>query len=149
MWFSRRKKVKEITIPETPHEHTWKDMPWYIHYEYDGGNKKAEYQIMEPYICITCGERKDVQLESRHLTGVNYEEGMGFIKEVEKKYKRYIKPRAVVEDMINNILLVRDPQYLEMVENIRGTPHKNVGTSARMRPQGTDKSPKIDFSKKE
>lgn len=149
MWFSRHKKIKEIIIPEAPHEHTWKDMPWYLLYEYDGGTKKAEYQIIEPYICITCGERKNIQLESRQLTGVNYEEGMGFIKEVEKKYKRYIKPRAVVEDMINNILLVRDPQHLEMVENIRGIPHKNVGTSAHMRPQNTDKNPKIDFSKKE
>ena len=108
-------------------------MPWYLVYEYDGGEKKAEYQIIEPYICITCGERKNIQLEGRHLAGVSYEEGMAFIKEVEKKYKRYIKPRAVVEDMINNILLVKDPEQLAMFEDMRGSPHKNVGSSARMK----------------
>ena len=35
--------------------------------------------------------------------------------------------------MINNILLVKDPERLAMLEEMRGIPHKNVGTSAEMK----------------
>ena len=35
--------------------------------------------------------------------------------------------------MINNILLVKDPERLAMFEEMRGTPHKNCGSSAEMK----------------
>ena len=134
-WFKKKNKKQEqeqrLTIQAPPHEHTWKDMPWFLQYEYDGGQSKAEYTVIEPYVCITCGQRKNVELESRNLTGVSYEEGMKFIENVEKKYHKYLKPRAVVEDMINNILLVKDSSRLEMLEQMMGTPHSGVGTSSR------------------
>lgn len=133
--FNRKKKVaeEEFVIPEIPHKHTWKDMPWYLTYSYNGGASKVEYSIIEPYICITCGERKNVELESRNFSGIDYKEGMEFVKAVEKKYKEYLKPRAVVEDMINNIILVKDASRLNMIEKIYGFPYQNIGTSAEMK----------------
>ena len=133
-----RKKDKHIpqyqpVFPEIKHEHTWKDLPWYMEIEYSGTNHTAKYEIIEPYICITCGERKNVVLERNTWQNISSTDREEKYKEIYKRYKKYLKPRAVVEDMINNILLVKDPEHLEMVENIRGIPHKKCGTSAEMK----------------
>ena len=50
-----------------------------------------------------------------------------------KKYKAYLRPQAVVEDMINDILLVKDASHLDMIERLRGLPHRGVGTSSKYR----------------
>lgn len=130
--FNRKKKVeeKEIVIPEIPHEHTFKDMPWYMNTYYSEGEKSAKYEIYEPYICITCGERKNILLEERHWNGITPEQREKFYQRVRSRYKKYLKPRAIVEDMINNIILVKDAQRLNMIEKMYGFPHQNVGTSA-------------------
>lgn len=139
MGIFRRKKIAdqlptyELAIPEIKHEHTWKDLPWYMEAEYNGVKNTAQYEIIEPYICITCGERKNVVLEKCAWQNITVKDREEEFAKVQKKYKKYLKPRAVVEDMINNILLVKDPEHLEMVENIRGTPHKRCGTSAEMK----------------
>ena len=135
--FSRKKDISipqyEPVFPEIKHEHTWKDLPWYMEVEYSGTKNTAQYEIIEPYICITCGERKNVVLEKCAWQNITAKDRDEEFAKVQKKYKRYLKPRAVVEDMINNILLVKDPEHLEMVENIRGIPHKKCGTSAEMK----------------
>ena len=131
--FNRKKKIedtKEIIIPELPHTHTWKDMPWYMNTTYSECDKSANYEIYEPYICITCGERKNVLLEERHWKGLTSEQREEFYQKVRARYKKYLKPRAIVEDMINNIILVKDAQRLNMIEKMYGFPHQNVGTSA-------------------
>ena len=134
MWpFKKKVNEKDNSVEiefKVPHEHTWKDMPWYMITEYSESKQTASYQIIEPYICITCGERKDVKLESTQWNGITVEERKKFFQEVRDKYKDYLKPRAVVEDMINNILLVKDAQHLNMLEKMHGLPHQNVGTSA-------------------
>ena len=135
--FSRKKDISipqyEPVFPEIKHEHTWKDLPWYMEVEYSGTKNTAQYEIIEPYICITCGERKNVVLEKCAWQNITAKDRDEEFAKVQKKYKRYLKPRAVVEDMINNILLVKDPEHLEMVENLRGIPHKKCGTSAEMK----------------
>ena len=136
--FSKKKKQKELIIPNMPHEHTWKDMPWYMEVRYNGENKTAGYEIIEPYICVTCGERKNVRLESEDWSNISAQEREKIYSKIRNRYKKYLKPRAVVEDMINNILLVKDPDYLDMVEEMRGLPHRKCGTSAEMERQDTD-----------
>ena len=135
--FSRKKDTPipqyQPVFPEIKHEHTWKDMPWYMEISYNTSNKTASYEIIEPYICVTCGERKDKILEKTSWTGISVKERDEEYEKVRKLYSKYLKPKAVVEDMINNILLVKDPEHLEMVENMRGTPHKRCGTSAEMK----------------
>ena len=136
--FSKKKKQKELIIPNVPHEHTWKDMPWYMEVRYNGENKTAGYEIIEPYICVTCGERKNIRLEAEDWSNISAQEREKIYSKIRNKYKKYLKPRAVVEDMINNILLVKDPDYLDMVEEMRGLPHRKCGTSAEMARQDTD-----------
>lgn len=135
--FNRRKNTSipeyQPVFPELKHTHTWKDLPWYMTVSYNGGKKEADYEIIEPYICLTCGERKDVILERCSWQNISSDDRDKEYEKVKKRYKQYLKPRAVVEDMINNILLVKDPNHLEMVENMRGTPHKRCGTSAEMK----------------
>ena len=136
--FSKKKKQKELIIPNMPHEHTWKDMPWYMEVRYNGENKTAGYEIIEPYICVTCGERKNIRLEAEDWSNISAQEREKIYSKIRNRYKKYLKPRAVVEDMINNILLVKDPDYLDMVEEMRGLPHRKCGTSAEMERQDTD-----------
>ena len=146
--FSRKKKQKDLIIPNVPHEHTWKDMPWYMKVYYNGTDKIAGYEIIEPYICVTCGERKNVTLEKEDYSNIGVEEREDIFKKVRIRYKKYLKPRAVVEDMINNILLVKDPDYLDMVEEMRGLPHRRCGTSAEMERRDTDFKIELNREKK-
>jgi len=135
--FSRKKKNTEEENPklefEFKHEHTWKDMPWYMEVLYDGAERTASYQIIEPYICITCGERQNKVLEKESWHNITVEAREKIYEAIRKRYHKYLRPRAVVEDMINNILLVKDPGRLEMLEKMRGTPHSGCGTSSRMK----------------
>ena len=129
MWPFSKKKKKD-TVFQMAHTHTWKDMPWYMEEYYNPKEKTAEYSIIEPYICITCGERENKVLERQSWTGISVSERERIYEEVRNKYKKYLKPRAIIEDMINNILLVKDPNYLNMVETQRGLPYRNCGTSS-------------------
>ena len=148
MWPFKKKlkdnSVHVLDVISPPHEHTWKDMPWYMDTEYDGSTRVASYIIVEPYICVTCGERINKILESakwNNISTTNREEEYALVR---KKYRKYLKPRAVVEDMINNILLVKDPDFLDMVETMRGLPHRGCGTSARMKPVNETNQPKLE-----
>lgn len=132
--FNRKKKGADITeILPIAHEHTWKDMPWYMKTWYDSGQRIAGYSIIEPYICISCGERKDKVLEKTEWTNINSREREEEYENIHKKYKAYLRPQAVVEDMINDILLVKDANHLDMIERLRGLPHRGVGTSSKYR----------------
>lgn len=144
-WFSRRKKEIEEASKDTleiefkiPHEHTWKDMPWYMTIMYDGERKTASYSIIEPYICIKCGEREDKLLEKNTWQNISPEAREEEYKKVQKRYKDYLKPRAVVEDMINNILMVKDVKHLEMMEKMQGLPHSGCGSSSNMKDNETE-----------
>jgi len=134
--FSWKKKdgdtttIFDVVVP--PHEHTWKDLPWYMEVGYDGPAKWAEYRIIEPYICVTCGEVKRKVLEQESWTRINAKDREEFYDKIRETYKDYLKPRAVVEDMILNIQLVKDPAHLAMVEKLNGTPHQGCGTSSKM-----------------
>lgn len=131
--FNRKKQTAaEPVLPIFEHQHTWKDMPWYMEVEYDGVAQTALYRIIEPYICVTCGERKNVCLEKENWRNIDPTTRDERYAKIRRRYKKYLKPRAVIEDMINNIILVKDANHLNMVEEMRGLPHKNVGTSAEM-----------------
>lgn len=135
--FSRKKKNTEEENPKLEfkfkHEHVFKDMPWYMEVQYDGAEKTASYQIIESYICITCGERQNKVLEKESWQGITVDAREKEYEAIRKRYHKYLRPRAVVEDMINNILLVKDPGRLEMLEKMRGTPHSGCGTSSKMK----------------
>lgn len=136
----------DFDIPTPPHQCIMKDMPWYMEVEYDGSKRWAQYKIIEPYICINgCGRRENVVLEHESWYGISTDTRDKYYNKIKNKYKKYLKPRAVVEDMINNILLVKDPGRLAMIEAMRGTPHSGCGTSATMQMPQKEQESETDF----
>lgn len=130
----KRKKKQEIHIEAPAHVCVMKDLPWYMEVEYNSREETASYKIIEPYICITgCQKRINKILEECAWSNIDAETRAKYFNRIKKKYADYLKPRAIVEDMINNIFLVKDPDYLENVEKLRGTPHRGCGTSAQMK----------------
>lgn len=99
--------------------HTWKDFPWYMTTEYNSCNMTLNIRIFEPYVCMHCKERKDIQLN--HITHTNVtssKKQIEFIDFYLDKYKDYIKPIPVVEDMINDYIYV-DREKLDILEKLR------------------------------
>lgn len=132
-------RKKETPLPIL-HEHTWKDMPWYIVRTFDPDENVGNCQIIEPYICIVCGARKDVELETYTWQSLTPTQRDARVQAIMEKYKDYLQPRAVVEDMINNILLVKDVHHLHMMEERLGLPYRGVGTSEKTLAKNTIKT---------
>ena len=135
--FNRKKKEEQIPRPifefvAPKCKHQYKDFPWYMETSYNGAKQTASYRIIEPYVCILCGDRQDKVLEGDSWTNISSSIREDFYKAIRKKYKEYLKPRAIVEDMINNVLLVKDPESLKLLEKFRGSPHMDCGTSSTM-----------------
>lgn len=143
----KKKEQEDFQFPEIKHTHTFKDMPWYMDVTYNGTLRTAGYTIIEPYICVVCGERKNVVLERANYSDISVNERRKIFSDVRHRYKEFLKPRAIVEDMINNILLVKDINHLNMVEEMRGLPHRNCGTSANMKTLETDYKIKVKDTK--
>ena len=133
--FNRKKETPQPIL----HEHTWKDMPWYLERTFDPDKNIGECRIIEPYICIVCGARKNIPLENYVWQGLTSAQRDFRVQAIMEKYKDYLQPRAVVEDMINNILLVKDVHHLHMMEERMGLPYRGVGTSEKTLAKNTIK----------
>ncbi len=113
-----------IKPPARACQHKWTDIKdddgndlWYMEVSvYNDGDYK--YEVVEPYVCIHCKERKDVVLEKRswHVDSVN--DAWNELKKIRKKYPQ-IKDRAIVENAINDLQLV-DRHYLRIAANVMG-----------------------------
>ncbi len=145
--FSRKKKKEpEITpIIKPVHTHTWKDLPWYMETDYDGVHKTASYKIIEEYICITCGEVKRQVLEEEYWSNITSKEREEAYSDICKRYKEYLRPKAVVKDMINDIKLVQDAERLRLMEKLHSIPHPDVGNAKQNIPTKPDTVPKIEL----
>lgn len=131
MWPFKKKKKTPAQV--SLHTCVMKDMPWYMETSYDGDLHIAYYKIVEPYICVAgCGKRINKCLEEHQYGNISAETREKIYNDVRKRYREYLKPKAVVEDMINNILLVQDPDHLAMMEKLRGLPYSGCGTSSQM-----------------
>lgn len=100
--------------------HKFQDFPWYIEglfkfCDYDFNYGKQTISIYKPYVCIHCKERKDVLLQEMHNAHMTEAEGDQWYNAVRKQYAEHIKPRPVVEAMINDMQLV-DREYLELAK---------------------------------
>jgi hypothetical protein len=123
MWpFSRKKKVEETpkVIEPRPCQHKYKDFPWYTDGTYNENTKVLDVSIIEPYVCIHCGHRKDVVLDHFSRIFGKFEEAEKFYDDFQDgKYTNMIEKKAVVEDMINDMVLV-DRQYIEIYMRLHG-----------------------------
>lgn len=114
--FFNRKKNKNSPLPSPPCNHKWKDFPWYIESTlFDNG--KLLVEIIEPYVCIYCKKQKNIILKKITRSNITRSGANELICELEEKYKDFIKDEAVVNDMINDMILV-DREYLRLYEEV-------------------------------
>ncbi len=122
--FSRKpqRKPQPESPPKKVCDHKWTDIQdengdcWYM--EYDVNDRTFSYAIYQPYVCIHCKARKDILLENRVITCKRNSEAFEKLDEVKKQYPQ-IRPRAIVEDKINDFQLV-DRDYLHYASLVIG-----------------------------
>ena len=131
-FWNRNKKVEKTEAPDfnppkpPPCPHTWVDFPWYLDHSFKNYNNnnypdKGESTIViyEPYVCVHCQKRKDVELYRERQTYMTMERHLKKIEEWKELYKDHIKPKPVVEDMINDAIYV-DKGKVAIVAKLRG-----------------------------
>ena len=125
MFFNRNKNKNKNPPPSPPPcNHKWKDFPWYINSTlFDNG--KFLIEIIEPYVCIYCKKQKNIVLKKITRSNITRSGANEFICELEEKYKDYIKDKAIVNDMINDMILV-DREYLRLYEEVVNNKRKDT-----------------------
>ena len=94
--------------------HKYRDFHWYIEGEYRAHSpSRFSIRIIEPYVCVWCGDRKNQVLQEvvREGNMASKSEMVEVTKSLMDTYGDKIRPRAFVEDEINDMQLV-DRDYL-------------------------------------
>ena len=124
MWLFKKKRVEEPKEKEC--QHKFKDFDWYCEAIYDGTAEHFEAYIYEPYVCIFCGERKDIELVKAYSSNVHsLEEAKNLKKSFEEPYRDRLRDRAFIEDEIQDMILV-DRQYIDIYEKLHGNQSKDI-----------------------
>ena len=143
-WMKKKKKTEisptgvEPTFTPPPAKvckHTWKDFPWYIEGSYSKYPNGSSYtmKVKEPYVCIYCGKREDKVLECIERDNITIQQADEILQSTTEAYAAYCKPRAIVEDMINDFKLV-DPQTLYYYEMLhKQAPKSSFATPSSLR----------------
>lgn len=108
------KKKPPIEQVEKKCEHKYQDFPWFLNWEIEGG--RYIIKVIEPYVCIYCGQRENKVLAG--YTGTGYQECPKLLNSLSSRFKDHIKSQEEVEDMINDMVLV-DPEYLKWYHLLR------------------------------
>lgn len=117
MWPFKRKEEPKLIEPP-PCKHKYQDFPMYVTTNYSGYNNSVTISVYEPYICIYCKDRKDVELERTVLKSISRQRAD---METEAKIKElgdHCKPIWEIEDMIHDFQLV-DREWLELAKFVR------------------------------
>lgn len=114
-----QKILEELSKPPCQRQggqHMWRDFPPYISFTWEG-NGRGNIEIIEKYVCTLCHKTTTKTLES--LKYADYKRDLFFkdLEETQKKYKDFIKPRAIVEDMVNDAIMV-DRQKLKFWDQL-------------------------------
>lgn len=121
LFFKNKNKKDTKEMKEVQCCHKYKDFPWYIEtniYHYDT-RKIIDYEInlIEPYVCVKCHDRKNITLNTMNGKRTTYEKYLQQLQAVQEKYKDKIKERPEIEDMINDMIFV-DREYLNLYEEV-------------------------------
>ena len=124
-FLDKNKNEERHSTPQSPScQHKFQDFPWYIESNMYTGNYPSQncltYRIIEPYVCVYCGERRNIILENRELTGYSKTNMEKVINDLKETYADRIKPEPIIEDMINDFKLV-DVEYLKWYHFLAGT----------------------------
>lgn len=110
-WF--RKKKNEEPAPaaepvkswcERTGKHLYEDLPWYLLYYYNADEHQSEFEIHEVYVCHLCHDVKDVLLSSYTMAANSLKQHNSNLESMEEKYGAYLKPHAVVMDMVQDMI---------------------------------------------
>ena len=122
MWpFKKKKEVKARVLPPKKCEHKYKDFDWYVTSNYYLNTNILKVEIIEPYVCIFCGNRIDKELHT-YATVCDKDKINKKVKDFIEPYQSKLKERAFIEDEINDFILV-DKDYIEaymLIHNKRG-----------------------------
>ena len=117
----KRKQEPEAAPIRSPCEifgHTWKDFPPYLEYNYRQG-EECNIKIIESYVCICCKQRVNETIGQRTIISFSRDSFFKEVNCIKNKYKKFLKPRAIVEDMIHDAIYV-DREKLEAWERLHG-----------------------------
>lgn len=132
-WFTKKKnnnKVEEVSTLYVPKEceHFWWDSsPYFIfswNVYYSEANKKREKEkqlgrlvtkIYETYICCKCKQRNDEVLQTIEIEDITRNNALIEIEKQKEEYKNFCKPRAEVEDEINDLIYGIDRNLLQTI----------------------------------
>lgn len=120
-WPWMRKEPKEPAEPvisEVKCPHTYKDFPWYMESQYDRGTCVLHFKIIEPYVCLHCGDRQNIILEKGDRYVTTYKEACSVTDFIYDQHKDDLRQKAVVEDMIHDAIYV-DREKLDILERLR------------------------------
>lgn len=102
--------------------HTWKDFPAYMTMVWDKYGESS-ITIIEPYVCLCCKQRKDIPLYHFHRYNMTRNTLADMKQQLEQEYASILKPRAIVEDMINDAIYV-DREKLDAWERLHSDTKK-------------------------
>jgi len=128
IWFKKKEPEVAQPPPEIKHEchHKWKDFDWYIEMEYNrylsGPYGRVEIKIIEPYVCVLCGEREDKQLMRYYNDKISEEDAREQLRKITNEHKSFLKSRLQIEDEIADMQHHIDREYLQILENL--FPHR-------------------------
>lgn len=127
--FSNRRRIKELEDKIAREEkvemrppcevfgHNWRDFPPFLEFGWRGKSDDSIIQIKEYYVCTCCHKKQTKILLSRRYRGYDQEYFFNQVKEFQTEYKDFLKPEAVVEDMVNDAIMV-DRQKLKFWDQL-------------------------------
>ena len=115
-WLEFYKCIVEIQDKPPKCQHKYKDYDWYLEYEVPNNKNIFKYRIFEPYVCLLCGDRKDVKLEEG-IIPLNERSYYDILETMRNSYPK-IRSRADIEDEIQDDIHV-DKEYLKWHEFLR------------------------------
>ena len=117
-WPFRKKPAPPALIQPPPCKHKYQDFPWYMEKSWNSYYRRLQIKIIEPYVCIYCHQRKNVTLLDDEWSSIPIAKRDEIIEIVTQKYSDHLQPKAIVEDMVNDMQLV-DRQWLEIANQLR------------------------------
>lgn len=132
-FLDKNKNEERHSTPQSINcQHKFQDFPWYLESNMYTGTYTSQnrlvYKLIEPYVCIYCGERRDIVLEQREITGYSKSDMKKMIENVQETYSDRIKPRAIIEDMVNDLKMV-DVAHLKWYHYLAGTEDPSTSRS--------------------
>ena len=111
-------KKRDMPTAPPPCNHKWQDFPWYMDTFFDDGDGTLDIEIIEPYVCVHCLERKNVVLFKESWSEMKPREIDDTIKHYKQLYADHLQPHAIVEDQIHDMQMV-DREYLDILYKLR------------------------------